>query len=81
MTPQPPRARPTAPASRGQADASVLVIDDNRLVRQLVRATFEPEGYAVIEAANGQSALQLFVIGHLVLSSRTLSFRISPGSS
>ena len=60
MTPQPPRARPTAPASRGQADASVLVIDDNRLVRQLVRATFEPEGYAVIEAANGQSALQLF---------------------
>lgn len=36
---------------------SILVVDDNRLVRELVRDTFLEAGYAVITATNGQDAL------------------------
>lgn len=37
--------------------AQVLTVDDAKAVRQMVRFTLEGEGYDVIEAENGQEAL------------------------
>ena len=41
------------------SDRIVLVVDDDDLVRKVVRAVLEADDYEVIEAPNGQSALQL----------------------
>jgi CheY-like chemotaxis protein len=49
----PPEADRNAPAM------TVLVAEDEHLVRQLTCALLREEGYEVIEAADGQSALQL----------------------
>jgi diguanylate cyclase (GGDEF)-like protein/PAS domain S-box-containing protein len=38
----------------------VLVVDDDELIRQLVRENLEREGFSVAEAANGAQGLQLF---------------------
>lgn len=35
----------------------VLVVDDSASIRQLVRAMLEPEGYAIMEAADGVEGL------------------------
>ncbi|MGH7307670.1 MAG: ATP-binding response regulator, partial [Candidatus Rokuibacteriota bacterium] len=39
-------------------DLPVLVVDDDAVLRQLLRRTLEPEGYAVVEAENGRVALE-----------------------
>jgi CheY-like chemotaxis protein len=39
-------------------DRPVLVVDDDAGLRQLLRRMLEPEGYAVVEAANGREALE-----------------------
>jgi CheY-like chemotaxis protein len=39
-------------------DLPVLVVDDDAEVRQLFRRMLEPEGYTVVEAANGRIALE-----------------------
>jgi CheY-like chemotaxis protein len=36
---------------------TILVVDDEKTVRETVREVLEDEGYAVVEAANGQEAL------------------------
>ena len=40
--------------------ATILVVDDEKPLRELVRAYLESEGHRVLEAAAGQSALQQF---------------------
>ncbi len=54
---------PTGPmgASRSQAIGSetVLLVEDEESVRQLVRETLESKGYKVLEAENGEAALQI----------------------
>lgn len=42
-----------------QRPASVLVVDDNAIMRKMVRLTLETEGHLVHEAADGQAALEL----------------------
>ena len=37
----------------------VLVVDDEQIVRDLLRGILEPNGYEVLEAPNGRSALEL----------------------
>jgi two-component system, sensor histidine kinase and response regulator len=48
-----------APApERGQAGASILLVDDNRAKRLALRAILEPLGQDVVEAASGGDALR-----------------------
>ena len=39
----------------------ILVIDDNPTMRLLAREALEPEGFDVVDAANGSDALGLMV--------------------
>lgn len=41
--------------------ATILTVDDAKAVRQMVRFALEPQGYTVIEAENGQDALNKLV--------------------
>lgn len=40
--------------------ARILIIDDDPLVRQVLRDWLEPRGYEVVEAENGNVGLKLF---------------------
>jgi GAF domain-containing protein/CheY-like chemotaxis protein len=52
------RERLVAVLKQYQRDRPVLVVDDDAALRQLLRRTLEPEGYAVVEAENGRAALE-----------------------
>ena len=39
--------------------ASILVVDDNKMMRDTIRGILEPEGYAVVSCEDGPSALKL----------------------
>ena len=41
--------------------ASILLVDDEQLVRRVVRVVLEAEGHDVIEAGDGEQALKLAV--------------------
>jgi DNA-binding response OmpR family regulator len=38
---------------------TILVVDDEKLTRQLFRLYFTPKGYDIVEAANGREALEI----------------------
>ena len=38
---------------------TILVVDDTPMIRELIRSVLEMEGYAVIEAADGEEALHI----------------------
>lgn len=38
----------------------ILVVDDSPMIRELLKGVLEPEGFEVIEAADGEEALQLY---------------------
>jgi len=40
--------------------ARILIVDDEEVIRNLLRHVLEREGYEVIEAGNGKIALQVF---------------------
>ena len=40
-------------------NASVLVVDDNKIMRDMLRGILEPEGYSVNSCEEGPSALKL----------------------
>ncbi|MCC7110121.1 MAG: response regulator [Deltaproteobacteria bacterium] len=48
-----------AEAINGHSEPRVLVVDDDAVVRRLVRALLEPAGYRVLEAASGTAGLEL----------------------
>ena len=63
-TQESPPSRLLDPAAPGSATGAslpftVLVIDDDAVLRALLRRTLEMEGYEVLEAANGELGLQL----------------------
>jgi CheY-like chemotaxis protein len=40
-------------------EKTVVVVDDDSLIRQMIRWALEEEGYVVLEAENGRDALQV----------------------
>ena len=67
--PQPPTAAPAAPAAAPLAPlaADLLLVDDSAVVRAKLRRLFEPAGYRVALARDGQEALQLLAQGRYAL--------------
>ena len=51
------RERLIAVLARYRPERPILVVDDDPALRELLRRTLEREGYAVVEAADGRSAL------------------------
>ena len=52
-------ATPASSVTAGGGSETVLLVEDEESVRQLVRETLELRGYRVLEAENGQAALTL----------------------
>lgn len=52
-----PRAYPAACMGRENRSARVLVVDDDKGIREFVRTVLADEGYDVTEATDGQQAL------------------------
>ena len=59
-----PTPLPALPTPRvGQAKAPrVLVVDDSALIRAILVANLEEQGYAVVEAEDGLEALEVCVV-------------------
>ena len=53
--------------------ATILIIDDEALIRALLRTTLEAAGYEVVEAANGRIRLALYRRRPRTWSSQTFS--------
>ena len=45
-------------------DRSILVVDDEAAAREIVRRNLERDGWSVLEAANGKTALDLLAVEH-----------------
>jgi signal transduction histidine kinase/CheY-like chemotaxis protein len=55
-----PVAAHTAPAAPRRAKETILVVEDETMLRELVREILEASGYHVLDAASGQEALALW---------------------
>jgi len=55
---------PAATTSSQSDTPLVLIVDDERMMRSLLRRAVEKEGYQVIEAENGQQAIALYHSRH-----------------
>jgi DNA-binding response OmpR family regulator len=42
----------------------ILVVDDDRVIQQLIEVNLELEGYVVVKASNGEEALAMFASEH-----------------
>jgi len=51
-----------ARAKSGKYDETILVVDDSREVRALMAVSLEQEGYRVLDARNGEHALDVAAI-------------------
>ena len=54
------RLKPTAPDDTTTGTETVLVADDENTLRRLIRNTLGAQGYRVVEAADGEAAVQRF---------------------
>ncbi len=52
------RQQSTKSSQQEQGQGSILVVDDDRHVRQMIRWVLEEEGFSVQSAADGQEALE-----------------------
>jgi len=40
--------------------AQILIIDDEDIIREMLRDILEPEGYVILDAENGKKALEIY---------------------
>ncbi len=59
VAPPPARARDEAPPSPAGRQETILVVEDEWAVRGLIHQILRPAGYAVLEAASGEDALEI----------------------
>ena len=52
----------TAAAKTGKYDETILVVDDSREIRELMSVLLEQEGYRVLDARNGEHAIDIAAI-------------------
>jgi CheY-like chemotaxis protein len=57
--PEPAAAADSAPALPGRVTATILIVDDELEILQLLRATLEPEGLRLLSARDGDAALSI----------------------
>jgi two-component system cell cycle sensor histidine kinase/response regulator CckA len=57
---EPPKPRSTPPPLQAERRGTVLVIDDERAVRQMTAVSLESTGHAVLTAASGREGVALF---------------------
>jgi two-component system, chemotaxis family, chemotaxis protein CheY len=55
--------------------ATILLVDDSNLSRRILRRILEPDGHAILEAADGMAAIERYFLDHpdLVLLDMTMS--------
>ncbi|HEX8814854.1 MAG TPA: PAS domain S-box protein [Terriglobales bacterium] len=56
-----------AHTTHGNASETVLLVEDEESVRQLIRETLEAKGYKVLEAENGDAALEIADRHHMAI--------------
>jgi PAS domain S-box-containing protein len=59
-----PRPEQTAPAKAAGNRATILLVDDERMIRQLTRTILEKAGYEVLLAEDGAQAIELYDAYH-----------------
>lgn len=69
--------QPRQPAARGGTE-TILLVEDEPLVRQLIRRALLSHGYHVLEATDGTDALKVFA-GHLAAIHLLLTDVVMPG--
>ena len=77
--PEPARPRPAATAPQ-RGSETVLLVEDDEMVRQLTRRTLASRGYTVLAAAEGHDALRL-VEGHQGRVDLLITDVVMPGMS
>jgi PAS domain S-box-containing protein len=61
VTAKQPSAQPSPPSAESlEGDATILVVDDEQIVRHTAKAMLERYGYTVLVAENGKEGLDLF---------------------
>jgi CheY-like chemotaxis protein len=53
------KALPTQPAAERPENVTVLVVDDEDMVRRIAQASLEIRGYRVLSASNGLEAIEM----------------------
>jgi PAS domain S-box-containing protein len=76
----PQDVRPAVATVRLPASGAILVVDDQQMVLQLVRAVLESDGYTVLQAPDGQSALDVMAVSGDRISAVILDMTM-PGMS
>ncbi len=46
---------------------NILIVDDSPMIRELLKGVLEPEGYAILEAEDGEEALEIYRKNHVDL--------------
>lgn len=61
---EPATAPPSATKTRRQGEGTILVVDNERVIRELASSVLQPRGFAILTADDGEPALELYRAHH-----------------